>query len=545
MTPVKAPNATRVAAALGDLAFGNAGAASLGSSAASSAHRAFSPNGDRSHDIIPIDWTNDRAFDSLVLRVWKADGTLVGNVRIATLAAGAHEFDWNGRVGATVLPNGRYLVSIVGIDGGATFYDPTPAFRAGALAAYGVTIDTVAPVVGSASSNSTLISPNGDGIRHTVTVKLTASGANGWTFSAARLSGSILAAAVATRSGVGGSAAVTWNGRTNAGAIVADGLYRLTLAAVDNAGNRAIRSWTVRVDDTPATLTATAGPTSFSPNGDGTADSTRLGWSASERITGSARVYRGTSLIRSWTVTSAGSGAVRWSGTDSVGHAVPDGRYLFRISGRDPAGNLAILSIPVVVDRTLSTLRWSRSSFYPQDGDAIARTSRLSFSLKRSATVTVGIYSGSTLVRAIWTARPMAAGSWGWTWDGRNAAGALVTRGSYTVRVTAVSSLGVSVLTRPVTVDAFATALSATSLRAGQRLTVTVKTTEPLRAAPVISFTQLGRTAVKRTAVSLGSGRYRVTFTVASGAAGIATIRVAGRDTGGGLNVTTRSVTIR
>src|SRR5205814_520003 len=254
-----------------------------------------------------------------------------------------------------------------------------------------------------------------------------------------------------------GSAAVTWSGRTNAGAIVADGLYRLTLAAVDNAGNRAIRSWTVRVDDTPATLTATAGPTSFSPNGDGTADSTRLGWSASERITGSARVYRGTSLIRSWTVTSAGSG----------------------------------------------------------------------------------------LVRAIWTARPMAAGSWGWTWDGQNAAGALVTRGSYTVRVTAVSSLGVSVLTRPVTVDAFATALSATSLRAGQRLTVTVKTTEPLRAAPVISFTQLGRTAVKRTAVSLGSGRYRVTFTVASGAAGIATIRVAGRDTGGGLNVTTRSVTIR
>lgn len=542
---VKAPNATRISAALGDLAFGNAGVASLGSSAAASAHRAFSPNGDHSRDTIAIDWTNDRAFDSLALRVWKADGTLVGSVPIAARSAGAHQLDWNGRVGTAVLPNGRYLVSLVGTAAGSTFYDPTTGFRAAALTTYGVTIDTVAPVVATASSNSTLISPNGDGIRDTVTVKLTASGANGWTFSAARLSGSTVGAPVATRSGAGGSAAITWSGRTNAGAVVADGLYRLTLTAVDNAGNHAARSWTVRVDDTRAALAATAGPTSFSPNGDGTAETTRLGWSASERITGTARVYRGTTLVRSWTVTAAVSGAVRWSGTDSAGHAVVDGRYLFRVSGRDAAGNLAALSIPVVVDRTLSTLRWSRTSFYPQDGDAIAPSSRLTFSLKRAATVTVGIYSGSTLVRAIWTARTMAPGSWGWTWNGRNAAGTLVARGGYTVRVTAVSSLGVSVLARSVTVDAFSTTLSATSLRAGQKLTVTLTTTEPLRAAPVVSFTQPGRTVAKRTAVSIGSGRYRVTFTIASGAAGIATIGIAGRDTAGGLNVTTRTVTIR
>jgi hypothetical protein len=224
---------------------------------------------------------------------------------------------------------------------------------------------------------------------------------------------------------------------------------------------------------------------------------------------------------------------------------VPDGRYVFRISGRDAAGNGAVLSIPITVDRTLSTLRWSRSSFYPQDGDAIARSSRLTFSLKRTASVSVGIYSGATLVRTIWTNRAMAAGSWGWTWDGRNAAGVMLARGSYTARVTAVSSLGASVLTRSIVVDAFSARLSATTLRAGQTLTVTMTSTEPLRAAPIVSFTQPGRAAVKRTATSLSSGRYRVTFTVASGAAGIATIRIAGRDTAGGLNVTTRSVTIR
>jgi len=545
LSPVKAPNATRIAAALGDLAFGNAGEASLGSAAAATAHRAFSPNGDRSGDTLAIDWTNDRAFDSLVLRVWRADGTLVGNVPIGKLAAGPHQLDWNGRVGATALPNGRYLVTLVGSDAGTTFYDPSTVFRAGALKTYGVTIDTVFPVVASASSNSTLISPNGDGLRDRVTVKLTAAGASSWAFSAAPLSGSTVGAAVATRSGPGGRATVAWNGRSNAGAVVRDGLYRLTLAALDNAGNRVARSWTVRVDHTPATLTATATPASFSPNGDGTADASRLGWSASERITGSARVYRGTTLIRSWTVTAATARAVRWTGTDAAGHAVPDGRYAFRISGRDAAGNGAVLSIPITVDRTLSTLRWSRSSFYPQDGDAIARSSRLTFSLKRTATVSVGIYSGTILIRTIWTNRAMAAGSRGWTWDGRNAAGVMVAPGSYTARVTAVSSLGASVLTRPVVVDAFSARLSATSVRAGQTLAVALTTTEPLRAAPIVTFTQPGRAAVKRTATSLGSGRYRVTFTVGSGTAGIATIRIAGRDTAGGLNVTTRSVTIR
>ena len=50
----------------------------------------------------------------------------------------------------------------------------------------------------------------------------------------------------------------------------------------------------------------------------------------------------------------------------------------------------------------------------------------------------------------------MAAGSCGWTWDGRNAAGALVAPGTYVVRVTATSSLGTSVLTPAVVADAFA-----------------------------------------------------------------------------------------
>jgi spore germination protein YaaH/flagellar hook assembly protein FlgD len=545
VAPTKAPNATRINAALGDLAFGNAGRASIGPGAAAVAHRAFSPNGDRSVDALEIDWTNDRAFKTLSLRIFRANGTLVGNVPIAQLAAGARRFAWNGRIGATVLPNGRYLVSLVGSAGGTAFYNPAAAFRGTALAAYGVTIDTVAPTVTSATVGGGLISPNGDGIRDSVRVTLGTTGATHWTFSAARLTGSAAGPAVTTRSGSGGSVALAWNGRTNGGALVPDGTYRLTLSALDPAGNRSSRSWTVRVDRTPAAIATTAGPGTFSPNGDGTADTTRLAWSASERISGLARIVRGSTVIRSWTLTGVTAGAMGWNGRTAAGAAVPDGTYTFRVTGRDAAGNVAVRTVPVVVDRTLSAVRWSRSAFYPHDADTITPSARVSFTLKRSAAVTVGIYRGTTLVRTVWTNRVLAAGAQGWVWNGRDSAGALLARGAYTVRVSARTWVGTSVVSRPILVDAFRVAVSATVLKAGQTLTLTLTSTEALRAAPTITFVQPGRAAVTKTATALGSGRYRVAFAIASGRAGAATIQIAGRDSAGGLNRSSSVVTIR
>jgi flagellar hook assembly protein FlgD len=74
--------------------------------------------------------------------------------------------------------------------------------------------------------------------------------------------------------------------------------------------------------------------------------------------------------------------------------------------------------------------------------------------LRRAATVTVSIYQGSTLVRRIWTNRALTAGTWGWTWNGRTAAGALVKPGTYKAVVDATSWIGWSRFTRTVTVKA-------------------------------------------------------------------------------------------
>ena len=86
------------------------------------------------------------------------------------LAAGHRTTTWNGIVGGRRVPNGRYLVTLVGRAGGATLYNPAFGFQAASLALHGVTVDTDAPTVRSASITSGLLSPNGDGTRESVKV---------------------------------------------------------------------------------------------------------------------------------------------------------------------------------------------------------------------------------------------------------------------------------------------------------------------------------------------------------------------------------------
>jgi spore germination protein YaaH/flagellar hook assembly protein FlgD len=538
------PTATAVRATLGALGFGGAGGSSIGPAAGAVAARSFSPNGDGSRDALALAWTNASAVDSVGLKVFRADGSVVGTVPLAGVGRGRHTFAWNGRVGSTRVPDGRYVVSLVGKSGTVQWFNPILAWRPGALATYGVTVDTVAPKIVSASISGSLLSPNGDGRLDGVRVAISGTGAAGWSLTVTPTSGPLAGRTIASRSGGGGSAGVTWSGTGSDGRVVGDGLYRIQLALLDAAGNHAQRAWTVRVDRTAPGLSLTA-PAWFSPNGDGAADGARLAWTSTEPITGVVRIYHGTTVVRSWPVTNAAGGALTWNGRSPAGAALPDGTYSARITGRDAAGNVSQAAARVVVDRTLSTLRWGTSPFFPQDGDALKARSAMSVRLSRPAVVTGGIYSGTMLVRRFWLNTSLGAGLRAWTWDGRNGAGAFVPPGRYVARVDATTRLGTTTLARTILVDAFDVAVSATTLRAGQTLTVTLTTVEPLRSSPSVTFTQPGRAGVRKTATALGSGRYRISFVVAAGSAGSATCVISGRDTAGAVNTTIGRVTIR
>jgi flagellar hook assembly protein FlgD len=119
------------------------------------------------------------------------------------------------------------------------------------------------------------------------------------------------------------------------------------------------------------------------------------------------------------------------------------------VDGRDRAGNRTVVDRTILVDRTIRSVLWSDGSFDPRAG----QRSHVAVVLRRAARVTVGIYHGNTLVRRVWTGRSLAAGTYGWTWNGRSETGAYVVPGTYRILVSATSWIGTTWYARNVSVQ--------------------------------------------------------------------------------------------
>jgi spore germination protein YaaH/flagellar hook assembly protein FlgD len=310
--------------------------------------------------------------------------------------------------------------------------------------------DTIPPVISSSSLSSTIVSPNGDGRFESTTMSVTVTGqlTFGWLVEP-YVDGS---AGPKIVSGSSSSKTVryTWDGRNGSGKPVADGPYRITIWTADASDNRASVSRTVTVDSRPAAVSSAATPGSISPDGDGHADRSTLSFAADEGIKGKARIVdRDGATVRGWKFSRATSGSWVWNGRDLAGDRVRDDRYTFRVKGRDGAGNLTIRDMVVRVDRTIKSASWSRTTFTPKAG----QRDRLTFALRRKATVTVAIYQGSVRIRTLWSGRDLSSGSHSLRWNGK-AGGAYVTPGRYKVVISATSRIGPSSLARPVVVKA-------------------------------------------------------------------------------------------
>jgi N-acetylmuramoyl-L-alanine amidase len=89
--------------------------------------------------------------------------------------------------------------------------------------------------------------------------------------------------------------------------------------------------------------------------------------------------------------------------------------------------------------------------FFP-NGDGVADTTTLRYTLSRPATVTVAVrdYAG-TWVRTLRGSTSQRAGSYSISWNGRNASGGLVQNAGYRIRLTVTNGLGAFALDRWVT----------------------------------------------------------------------------------------------
>ena len=311
--------------------------------------------------------------------------------------------------------------------------------------------DTIPPKITGSSISSPVISANGDGRLDTTTVRVTVSGHLRFGWSVEPFADGTAAAPVRSGSLLAKTVVFTWDGRDDHGALVPDGPYRITVWTADASDNRASVQKFVTVDRRPAVVALSARPRFISPNRDHHSDWTALSMTADERLTGTARLIDKTgATVRRWVVTAARSGRWIWNGRNRAGITVADGRYTLRVNGLDRAGNRTVGEMTVRVDRTIRSVTWRRSSFIAATG----QKDRLTFVLRRPATVSVWIQQGATVVRQIWQGHPFTAGIHGWTWNGRTAAGVRLKPGTYRAVVTATSWIGPSAFTRTVVVTA-------------------------------------------------------------------------------------------
>ncbi len=174
----------------------------------------------------------------------------------------------------------------------------------------------------------------------------------------------------------------------------------------------------------------------LSPNADGAGDRETLSYKLVRPATVSAKLIAPDGTARELEAAQKGTGRYRlsWDGTDAAGAPAPEGVYHWNVTATDDLGRTSTDDRTFRLDNTLGFLRVSTGA------------RRIEFTLARDASIRVTIESpGGVVLRTVATGvRP--AGPVTVLWNGRDARRKLIRRGTYAVRVSATSPIGLSAL---------------------------------------------------------------------------------------------------
>jgi flagellar hook assembly protein FlgD len=323
---------------------------------------------------------------------------------------------------------------------------------------------------------------------------------------------------------------------------VADGTYRWTLELRDGWGNVGeTEEGSVVVDTVAPTLAGVSlvsdTRVTFTPNGDGRTDTLAVGWETTEAgaVDTAIRNAAGTWVRTMATSTNAGAGSTTWDGRSNSGSYVADGVYTIRMAPRDAAGNVGPYEYrQVAVFAALTAVKSSKTWFYPQDNDRLAKYTTLSFTLRSPATVRWYVRDrAGNVVYTRYDNVALAAGTYSFNWYGRNQAGAYVPRGFYASVVEAVSGDLSTTLATSMELNAFAFRVTDSTPARGQTITVTGITAEPLKGYVYLHVYQpgIGTRSVRMSKATTTS--YKATIKLRSSSTGTMTLRISALDVDG------------
>ena len=198
-------------------------------------------------------------------------------------------------------------------------------------------------------------------------------------------------------------------------------------------------------------------PPRVSPNGDGVAESPELRYRLARpsSVTVALRAPDGSTPVSSTAEQAPGTYPVRFPASatgaaDALAVAAP-GEWTLDVKAVDDLGRPSAITRTFVVDDTLGFLRLPRRLAVPPTGRAI----RVAWRLFRPARVFVTVHdaAGRVVRRGLAPAGQLEPGEHDVTWDGLGE-GRKRLSGTYTVRVSARSSLGTSQLDAPIALRA-------------------------------------------------------------------------------------------
>jgi spore germination protein YaaH len=202
---------------------------------------------------VRVEWTNHLTFDSVRLREFRPDGTVLGSVGLGGTSSGDHAYNWDGRVGGARVPDGVYVLQLQGIRGSFAYNAPSVSPVSGAgIATFGVVVSAAAPT--SVLAFSRPVSPTS---AHTLTWKLTFGGpVAGLRSTDFARSGSATGCVVGTPAGSGANWTVTLTG-CSAGTVTLGLQARAVVDAVRNWGPTSpVNAQTLFIDRTAPTAAA-------------------------------------------------------------------------------------------------------------------------------------------------------------------------------------------------------------------------------------------------------------------------------------------------
>ncbi len=326
----------------------------------------FSPNGDGNMDTLQIDQT-----DGSVEALWTGTFTDSGGSVVKTMKwenSAPKSFAWDGKNDSgTVVPDGTYTYTLSSTDQAGN--------KSKDYQITGITVNTTKTPI-SVSLSEPYISPNGDGVKDSTSIKLSAQTSepiSTWSLALENSSGQT----VRQIEGKGEfPSAVPFDGKTANGTVLPNGSYMVVLKANFQNGNAESSKTPLVINTVPPQLHIALSNPYFSPNGDGAKDTTTASFSVT--TTQPIDTWKLALLNGNGSVVEQGSGSgdppksVQWDGKDPAGKVVPEGDYKVDYTVTLKDGTSATTTAPVVVDLTPPKVEVTASSpiFTPNSNDS-------------------------------------------------------------------------------------------------------------------------------------------------------------------------------